>query len=207
MDHVESKKKHWENIYDTKKITEVSWYQPVPESSLNFINAAGLEKNAEFIDIGGGDSFLVDNLISLGYTNLNVLDISLNAIERAKLRLADKADEVTWIEADITDFNPSRTYDVWHDRAAFHFLTSPKDIQKYLDTMESAISPGGFLILGTFSNNGPKKCSGIEIKQYSIEELKAAVPDSFKFIEGENIDHLTPSGSLQNFTFCRFQKL
>ena len=207
MDHVESKKKHWENIYDTKKLTEVSWYQPVPESSLNFINATEVAKDAQIIDIGGGDSFLVDNLISLGYTNLNVLDISLNAIARAKLRLADKADEVIWIESDITNFNPSRTYDIWHDRAAFHFLTSPEDIQKYLDTMESAISPGGHLILGTFSEKGPTKCSGIEIKQYSIDELKAVVPDSFKLIEGKYIDHPTPSGSLQNFTFCRFQKI
>tara|TARA_R100000935_G_scaffold55018_1_gene84566 strand:+ start:955 stop:1578 length:624 start_codon:yes stop_codon:yes gene_type:complete len=206
MDHLDSKKKHWENIYDTKKLTEVSWYQPVPESSLNFINSAEVAKDAQIIDIGGGDSFLVDNLISLGYTNLNVLDISLNAIERGKLRLADKADEVTWIESDVTDFKPSRTYDVWHDRAAFHFLTSSEDIQKYLDIMETAISPGGYLILDTFSDSGPKKCSGIEIKQYSIDELKAVVPDSFKFIEGKNIDHPTPSGSLQNFTFCRFQK-
>tara|TARA_R100000935_G_scaffold4326_1_gene10302 strand:- start:746 stop:1369 length:624 start_codon:yes stop_codon:yes gene_type:complete len=206
MDHVESKKKHWENIYDTKKLNEVSWYQPVPETSLNFINSAEVSKDAQIIDIGGGDSFLVDNLISLGYTNLSVLDISLNAIERAKKRLDKNAAEVTWIVSDVTDFKPSKPYDIWHDRAAFHFLTSPEDIQKYLNTMESAIKPKGYLILGTFSENGPTKCSGIEIKQYSIKELKAAIPDTFKFIEGKNIDHPTPSGSLQNFTFCKFQK-
>ncbi len=207
MDHVESKKKHWENIYDTKKLNEVSWYQPVPETSLNFINSTEVSKHAQIIDIGGGDSFLADNLISLGYTNLSVLDISGNAIERAKKRLGENADEVTWVVSDVTDFKPSKTYDIWHDRAAFHFLTSREDIQKYLNTMESAIKPKGYLILGTFSENGPTKCSGIEIKQYSIEELKAAIPDSFKFIEGKNIDHPTPSGSLQNFTFCRFQKI
>ncbi len=206
MDHVESKKKHWENIYDTKKLNEVSWYQPVPETSLNFINSAEVSKDAQIIDIGGGDSFLVDNLISLGYTNLSVLDISLNAIERAKKRLDKNAAEVTWIVSDVTDFKPSKPYDICHDRAAFHFLTSPEDIQKYLNTMESAIKPKGYLILGTFSENGPTKCSGIEIKQYSIKELKAAIPDTFRFIEGKNIDHPTPSGSLQNFTFCKFQK-
>jgi len=206
MDHIESKKKHWENIYDTKKLNEVSWYQPVPESSLNFINSAELAKDARIIDIGGGDSFLIDNLISLEYTNLSVLDISSKAIARAKQRLADKADEVKWIVSDVTDFKPSGTYDLWHDRAAFHFLTSSEDIKKYLNTMESAISPNGYLILGTFSDKGPTKCSGIEIKQYSIEGLKASIPDTFTFIEGKNIDHTTPSGSMQNFTFCKFQK-
>ncbi|CAM4049358.1 class I SAM-dependent methyltransferase [Gillisia hiemivivida] len=207
MDHVESKKKHWETIYDTKKLNEVSWYQAVPETSLNFINSAEVSKDAQIIDIGGGDSFLADNLISIGYTNLSVLDISGNAIERAKKRLRENADEVTWIVSDITDFKPSISYDIWHDRAAFHFLTSSEDIRKYLDTMESAITPNGYLILGTFSENGPTKCSGIEIKQYSIEELKTAIPDTFKFIEGKNIDHPTPSGSMQNFTFCKFQKI
>ena len=207
MDHVESKKNHWENIYNTKKLQEVSWYQPVPESSLNYINASQLDKNSRIIDVGGGDSFLVDNLLSLGYTNVSVLDISAKAIERAKTRLGKKADEVTWIVSDITSFEPEEKYDLWHDRAAFHFLNDPENIQKYLKVMETAIKPNGFLIIGTFSDKGPTKCSGIEIKQYSIEELKAAIPDTFKFIEGKNIDHPTPSGSLQNFTFCKFQKI
>ena len=207
MDRLESKKKHWETIYNTKKLQEVAWYQPVPETSLNFIKATHLAKDSNIIDIGGGDSFLADNLLSQGYTNISVLDISENAIKRAKERLGEKADEVTWIVSDITTFKPSISYDVWHDRAAFHFLTSPEDIQKYLVTMQTAIKPNGFLILGTFSDKGPTKCSGIEIKQYSIEELKAAIPDAFKFIEGKNIDHSTPSGSLQNFTFCKFQKI
>ncbi|RKS53378.1 methyltransferase family protein [Gillisia mitskevichiae] len=206
MDHVESKKKHWETIYNTKKLQEVSWYQPVPVTSLNSINATQLAKDSQIIDIGGGDSFLADNLLSLGYTNVNVLDISENAINRAKERLGQKADDVTWIVSDITTFKPSISYDLWHDRAAFHFLTSEEDIRKYLDTMQQAIKPNGFLILGTFSENGPTKCSGIEIKQYSIEQLKAVIPNTFTFIEGKNIDHPTPSGSLQNFTFCKFQK-
>lgn len=206
MDHVESKKRHWENIYNTKSLTEVSWYQPIPEISLNFINGTQVSKNAKIIDIGGGDSFLADNLLSLGYTNLSVLDISEAALTKAKKRLDEKAGEVTWIVSDITKFNSNGFYDLWHDRAAFHFLTLEEDIQKYFEIAKSVINSHGFLILGTFSENGPTKCSGIEIKQYSIERLKTVVPDPFVFIEGTNIDHQTPSGGLQNFTFCKFQK-
>ncbi len=207
MDHVESKKKHWETIYNTKKLQEVSWYQPVPETSINYINDTQVAKDAEIIDIGGGDSFLSDNLLSLGYSNVSVLDIAESALNRAKLRHAENADAITWIVSDITEFKPKTSYDVWHDRAAFHFLTSEEEIQKYLKVMQSAIKLNGFLILGTFSENGPTKCSGIEIKQYSKEQLKAIIPKSFKFIEGKNVDHPTPSGGLQNFTFCKFQKL
>lgn len=206
MDHVESKKKHWENIYNTKNLQEVSWYQPLPETSLDFIRASAVSKNAAIIDVGGGDSLLVDNLLLMGYTNVTVLDISVNALKRAKTRLGKKADEVTWIVSDITSFEPEEKYHLWHDRAAFHFLNDDEDIQKYLKVMESSIKPNGFLIIGTFSDKGPTKCSGIEIHQYSIKDLKKVVPDNFLFLEGENIDHHTPSGSIQNFTFCKFQK-
>lgn len=207
MDHVESKKKHWETIYSTKKLQEVSWYQPVPETSINYINSTQVAKDAEIIDVGGGDSFLVDNLLSLGYGNISVLDISDIALKRAKIRLAENADSVKWIVSDITEFNTNSKYDVWHDRAAFHFLTSDEEIQKYLNVMERSVKGKGFAILGTFSEKGPLKCSGIPIKQYSIAQLKAILPKSFKFIEGKNIDHPTPSGGIQNFTFCKFQKL
>lgn len=206
MDHVESKKKHWESIYTTKSLTEVSWYQPIPVTSINFINGTQLSKDAKIIDIGGGDSFLTDNLLSLEYTNLSVLDISEIALAKAKKRLGEKASEVNWIVSDITKFNSNSVYELWHDRAAFHFLTSKEAIKKYFEIAKSVINSHGFLILGTFSENGPTKCSGIEIKQYSIEALKKVVPDTFIFIEGLNIDHQTPSGSLQNFTFCKFQK-
>lgn len=206
MDHVESIKKHWENIYNTKKLQEVSWYQALPETSLDFIKASAVSKNAAIIDVGGGDGLLVDHLLSMGYTNVTVLDISTNAIERAKARLGKKAEQVTWIVSDITSFEPEEKYHLWHDRAAFHFLNEEEDIQKYLKVMESSIKPNGFLFIGTFSDKGPAKCSGIEIHQYSIEALKEVVPDNFLLLEGENIDHLTPSGNIQNFTFCKFQK-
>lgn len=206
MDHVESKKKHWETIYKTKKLDEVSWYQPIPQPSLKYIESFGLAKSARIIDVGGGDSFLVDNLLKQGYTNITILDISEKALQRAKQRLGEDANKITWIVSDILDFKPPNKYDLWHDRAALHFLTSENEIKKYIQTLEDAIEDDGKVIIGAFSEDGPTKCSGINIKQYSIENLKEIFSDNFSFIEGEYIDHQTPSGSIQNFTFCKFQK-
>ena len=166
---MEDRKTHWENIYGTRKLTDVSWYQPKPEASLNYIAEWGLRKNVHIIDVGGGDSFLVDFLLSEGYSNITVLDISEKALEKAKSRLGEKANLVTWIVTDAASFRPNYKYDLWHDRAAFHFLTDETDISNYLKTLEDSINPGGYVILGTFSEKGPLKCSGIEIKQYSVE--------------------------------------
>ena len=207
MDHVESKKKHWETIYNTKKLEEVSWYQSTPQPSLNYIKKFDLPMSAKIIDIGGGDSFLVDNLISLGYTNISVLDISEKAIERAKTRLGKKADEVTWIVSDITSFEPEVEYDLWHDRAALHFLISEDEIEKYKQTLENSIVLNGKVIIGTFSEDGPTKCSGIEIKQYSKADLSEFLSANFNNIECENIVHNTPFNTSQNFTFCQFHKI
>lgn len=161
------RKKHWENIYHTKELKDVSWFQPTPESSLNFIKQFNVPTNAKLIDIGGGDSFLVDHLLDLGYQDISVLDISAAAIDRAKQRLGEKAKKVKWIVADAATFKPTEQYDFWHDRAAFHFLTNEKEISNYLETAEQNINPTGVLVIGTFSEQGPEKCSGIEIKQYS----------------------------------------
>ena len=161
MKHFDNKE-HWENIYQTKNLSEVSWYQPTPETSLNFFKKFEVPLTAQIIDIGGGDSYLVDHLLELGYHNISVLDISSAAIERAKLRLGEKADKVTWIVSDITTFVPTQNYDIWHDRAAFHFLTDELSISKYVETASKVLSPSGILILGTFSNQGPTKCSGID---------------------------------------------
>ena len=162
-------KKHWENVYETKNPEQVSWTQEIPKTSLNLIHSFGLDKKAKIIDIGGGDSKLVDFLLEEGYENITVLDISEKAIEKAQLRLGSKADKVNWIVSDITQFNPTTQYDIWHDRAAFHFLTTEVDINKYVKTIEKSVSK--HLIVGTFSENGPQKCSGLEIKQYSQETL------------------------------------
>lgn len=149
------RKKHWETVYETKNPDEVSWTQEIPKTSLAFIHSLGLDKSAKIIDIGGGDSKLVDFLLDQGFENITVLDISEKALEKAKIRLVEKAKKVTWIVSDILDFEPTETYDVWHDRAAFHFLTTDEEIEKYKSIVNKSVD--GFLIIGTFSENGPLK--------------------------------------------------
>ncbi|MBL7999967.1 MAG: class I SAM-dependent methyltransferase [Candidatus Kapabacteria bacterium] len=198
--------KHWENIYRTKEVHECSWYQPTPTTSLYFFKHLNIPVTASVIDVGGGDGFLVDHLLDVGYRDITVLDISASAIERAKTRLAERAALVKWIVADAALFIPDTTYDVWHDRAAFHFLTSGIDISHYVETVGRHINPAGVLILGTFSEQGPKKCSGIDIKQYSESTMTNLLNDSFEKIECMTIDHATPFGTTQNFLFCSFRK-
>jgi SAM-dependent methyltransferase len=197
-------KNHWETVYETKQPDEVSWTQENPKTSLDFIRETHLGKTAKIIDIGGGDSKLVDFLLEEGYENITVLDISAKALERAKKRLGKNAQKVTWIVSDITEFKPEVSYDIWHDRATFHFLTTAEQILKYVDLTEKWVS--NFLILGTFSENGPKKCSGLDIKQYSGLELENQFKNRFKKLKCINEDHLTPFETKQNFTFCAFEK-
>ena len=173
------KKVHWENVFATKKETEVSWYQQKPETSINFFVENNISKDAKIIDIGGGDSYLIDSLLDLGYTNLFLLDISANAIERIKNRLGVKSDKVTFIVSDVLDYQPKTTFDVWHDRASFHFLTTEKEIEMYKNLVSNSISEKGFMFLGTFSENGPLKCSGLEITQYSEESLNVFSEPTF----------------------------
>ncbi len=201
------RKKHWENIYQTKQINEVSWYQPTPGTSLELIKQFNLPDTAKIIDVGGGDSFLVDNLLDSGYSGITVLDISQAAIDRAKTRLGGRAKDVKWIVADAADFKPTEKYELWHDRAAFHFLTDEQEIRKYIETASKYINTGGVLILGTFSEAGPKKCSGIEIRQYSETTMTALLHGNFEKIECIRVDHKTPMGGIQNFLFCCFRKL
>lgn len=202
----QNRKEHWENIYQTKELTEVSWYQPTPETSLNFFTQFDVPLSAKIIDIGGGDSFLVDHLLELGYRDITVLDISSAAIDRAKQRLGKRASEVKWIVADASNFTPPEQYDFWHDRAAFHFLTDEQEITNYVETAHQNITPSGVLVIGTFSEQGPTKCSGIEIKQYSEETMTDSFGKLFEKIDCKTIDHNTPSGSIQNFVFCSFRK-
>jgi hypothetical protein len=201
---MESRKQHWETVYETKTPEQVSWTQEKPELSLTFINDLGLDKTASIIDIGGGDSKLVDFLLAEGFTDVSVLDISGKAIERAKKRLGKLADKVTWIESDINEFIPSKKYAIWHDRAAFHFLTSIEEQARYVGLVNSAVTD--FLVIGTFSEDGPLKCSGLEIQQYSessmVEQFRG-----FQKIKCENENHLTPFDTIQNFIFCSFKKL
>lgn len=205
MEHFD-RKKHWEHIYQTKELNEVSWYQPVPATSLEYISTLNIPKDAKIIDVGGGDSYLVDNLLDLGYTDLTVLDISEAALERAKKRLDEKAGKAKWIIADAATFEPQQQYDLWHDRAAFHFLREEADIKHYLQALEHGIKPGGYLIIGTFSNEGPLKCSGLEIQQYSEDKMEDLLRDKFEKVSCEIVDHQTPFDTSQRFLFCCFRR-
>ena len=199
------RKTHWETVYETKEPNQVSWTQEIPKISLDFINDFDLPKNAKIIDVGGGDSKLVDFLLDEGYTNITVLDISAKALDKAKTRLGKKAETVNWIVSDITEFKPNTTFDLWHDRAAFHFLTSETEKKKYLEIIERSVEE--YLIIGTFSENGPKKCSGLDIQQYTEESLGSMLNDGFQKLSCVTQDHITPFETVQNFLFCSFKKL
>jgi SAM-dependent methyltransferase len=201
------RKKHWENIYQTKENKEVSWYQPIPVTSLNFLQQFNIPITAKIIDVGGGDSFLVDHLLDLGYQDITILDISELALDRAKQRLSDRATKVKWIVADAATFKPTEKYDFWHDRATFHFLTKDQEIENYVDTVQQSISTTGILVIGTFSELGPGKCSGIEITQYSETTMTNLLRKFFEKIKCITVDHRTPFDTLQNFIFCSFRKL
>ncbi|MDX1365419.1 MAG: class I SAM-dependent methyltransferase [Arenibacter latericius] len=198
------RKKHWETVYNTKNPDQVSWTQEMPKTSLEIIHSFGLNKSAKIIDIGGGDSELVDYLLDEGYTNITVLDISAKALEKAKTRLREKANKVKWIVCDISEFEPTTSFDLWHDRATFHFLTSPEHKRKYIETARKSVS--GFLTIGTFSKTGPEKCSGLEINQYDEEELSKEFINGFDKIKCATEDHITPFGTTQNFLFCSFKR-
>jgi len=196
------KKNHWNNIYKNKNVDEVSWYQPIPKTSLEYVKGFDLPKTAKIIDVGGGDSFFVDHLLNLGFQNVTVLDISKEAIEKAKKRLGKKAAFVKWIVSDVTKFEPTEVYDLWHDRAVFHFLTEEKDVKTYLQTI--SIESRGMLVIGAFSEDGPKKCSGIDIKQYSVESMTECMKPRFNLTDHKIVNHHTPFDTVQNFVFCSF---
>jgi ubiquinone/menaquinone biosynthesis C-methylase UbiE len=200
-------KDHWERIYATKKSNEVSWTQETPVTSLNFLHSFDLSKDAAIIDVGGGESRLVDFLVDEGYRDITVLDISAHALQRAKNRLGAKAGQVTWIEADITAFQPERKYDVWHDRATFHFLTEESQISRYVDLVSRYLKNNGYMTIGTFSDLGPSQCSGLTIRKYSEQTLHSVLKNHFQKIRCIVEDHLTPFHTLQNFLFCSFKKV
>lgn len=200
------RQKHWEGIYHSKRLEEVSWYQPTPKTSLSFLKQFNIPKRAKIIDVGGGDSLLVDHLIDLGYLNITVLDISESALKRARQRLGNRANKVKWIVADAATFVAKEQYDFWHDRAAFHFLTEEQEIESYLENAQRSIKSEGILLLGTFSEEGPQKCSGIKIKQYSESTMTAVLQRFFEKLKCETVNHKTPFETIQQFTFCSFRK-
>jgi SAM-dependent methyltransferase len=201
-----SAKAHWENVFETKDETTMSWFQTYPKTSVEFLELFKLPLEANIIDIGGGDSRLVDVLIDKGYRNIWVLDISEKALERAQQRLGERGKHVHWVVSDVVDFIPPVAFDFWHDRAAFHFLTDDKRIETYVSIAEQGIRSGGYLILGTFSEDGPQKCSGLEIQQYSETSMSKRFEVAFDRILCLNEEHVTPFNTTQNFLFCSFQR-
>ena len=197
---------HWEGVYATKGETEVSWFQESPSISLDLIRHANPDHEAAIIDIGGGASRLVDSLLSEGYRSIAVLDLSANALDAARRRIGPAAAGVDWIVADVTRWQPARSYDVWHDRAAFHFLTEPRDRVAYVERLRSAVRPGGQVIIGTFALDGPEKCSGLPVQRHDGASLAAELGASFELLETHAEAHHTPWNSTQAFQFARFRR-
>jgi len=197
---------HWENVYATKGEREVSWFQENPAPSLELIALAGLSEGASIIDIGGGASRLVDILVERNIGQVTVLDLSAAALDAARKRLGGKAAEVRWVAADITTWEPTQTYDLWHDRAAFHFLTDPADQSAYVERLKKAVKRGGHAVIGTFALDGPEKCSGLPIVRYDAASLSEVLGTGFKLIDARRHDHATPWGPVQRFQFSTFRR-
>ena len=201
-----SREQHWQEVYSTKGEDEVSWFQDRPQTSLDLIAQTGLTTKASLIDIGGGASRLVDALLDAGWRDIAVLDIAAAALAKARERLGPRgagADwSVDWIVADITSWRPQRRYDLWHDRAVFHFLTADADRQRYVEQVRRAVRPGGLVIVATFAEDGPTRCSGLDVARYSPTQLHAEFGAPFALVESHRELHTTPSGATQAFTYC-----
>lgn len=202
----EARKDHWEKIYQTKKINDFSWYQEVPQTSLDIIEKLKVPPTARVIDIGAGDSYLSDYLIKAGFVNISALDISDSAVGRAKRRLGVLSNHVRYLVSDITDFHPSQHYELWHDRAVLHFLTSDEEVANYVNSVHKSVVNRGHVIIGVFSDNGPMKCSGLSVRQYNEASLKNLLGEEFECLEIFRIDHDTPFDTSQNFIFGIFQR-
>lgn len=199
-------KAHWENVYSSKGEMEVSWFQENPAPSLELIALAGLSAGAAIIDIGGGASRLVDALVEQKIGQITVLDLSAAALDAAKQRLGDRAAGVEWVVADVTTWEPLQTYDLWHDRAAFHFLTGASDRAAYVGHLKSAVRFGGYVIMGTFALDGPERCSGLPIVRYDAGMLGTMLGADFNLIDSRRHDHTTPWGAVQRFQFSTFRR-
>jgi 2-polyprenyl-3-methyl-5-hydroxy-6-metoxy-1,4-benzoquinol methylase len=201
-----SRKTHWEQIYKKKSPSDVSWYLTYPGQSLKLIETMGIDKNQSIIDVGGGASVLVDYLIDAGFSRLAVLDISAQSLQHAKTRLREKANDIEWYEADITHFQPPHLFELWHDRAVFHFLTHAEDRKQYVQVLKNALIPEGHLIIATFAIDGPEKCSGLDVVRYDAPSLCAELGDEFELLEVQNENHLTPANVEQKFTYFRLRR-
>ncbi|MDA9967458.1 class I SAM-dependent methyltransferase [bacterium] len=203
---MEDLKAHWDNVWQTKSHDSTSWYQEVPATSLQFFETVKLSNTAPLIDIGSGASKLIDGWLSQGFRDITALDISANAFVQSKLRLGVDADQVTFIEANVIDWQPERCYQLWHDRAVFHFLTDPDSRERYINTLTTALAPGAFFICGGFSTSGPQKCLGLEVQRYDPGRMAEVFAPWFEVLASENETHLTPARSEQHFLWSLFQR-
>lgn len=201
------RKHHWESVYSTKAEDETSWHETAPAASLRFINRRLSGKDAAIIDVGGGQSRLVDHLLASGFSDVSVLDISGHALAAARRRLGDRAARVRWIEADILEWTPARRYGVWHDRAVLHFLTEKEHRALYRRALIAATEEGACVVISTFALDGPERCSGLPVMRYSAQTLAEALGPAFRLEESAHEDHVTPSGAVQKFLFARFTRL
>jgi len=194
---------HWQKVYETRKPTEVSWYQPAARVSSSLIRRVAPDRSAAIIDVGGGASTLVDGLLAAGYSSVSVLDVSSAALAQASERLGGDAARVTWLEADVLDAAlPASAYDVWHDRAVFHFLTEAADRERYVKQVRRSVRPGGYVMVATFASDGPTKCSGLEVARYAPEELHGEFGSDFQLVDSAREEHHTPTGAVQPFIYC-----
>jgi trans-aconitate methyltransferase len=203
-----SRQAHWDKVYNTKRENELSWFQENPAPSLDLIAKAAATSASSVIDVGGGASRLVDALVERGFRDVTVLDLSDAALMAAKARLLSRAEQVQWVVADVTEWEPQRfAYDIWHDRAAFHFLTEECDRMAYVARLIKAVKPGGCAIIATFAPDGPERCSGLPVARYDAESLRRVVGDAFELIETRRHEHRTPWGSEQRFQFSLFRRV
>lgn len=204
----EALKEHWEHVYKKQENHQkASWYQEKPGLVFQWLKALPDHSEFSVIDIGAGDSYFVDQALSEGFYDISVLDLSAHALEKAKQRLGSKAAAIKWICTNVTHFSPARTYDIWHDRAAFHFLHSEDALAGYKKALNSALKPGGYVVLATFSVNGPDRCSGLPVRQYDVKTLQNYLGTEFELLKHTHYDHRTPSGSLQNFIYTLFRRV
>ncbi len=202
-----NRKDHWEHVYSTRSIEKLGWYEPHLQTSLDWIKELSLDADAPIIDVGGGVSTLADDLLQAGYRSVTVLDVSARALSAIKTRMGKEAAQVTWIEGDITSVDlPLNHYELWHDRAVFHFLTMPEQQQKYRENLSKALKPDGSLIIGTFALEAPPQCSGLPIQRYSPERLEDTLGREFVLKRHRKELHITPSGVEQMYLYCHFQK-
>jgi trans-aconitate methyltransferase len=202
---IANRRAHWENVYSTKRENEVSWFQDSAALSLELIESVGATARSAVIDIGGGASRLVDSLVARGFERVTVLDLSSSALSAAKARLGERAAKVNWVVADVTTWEPPHAYDVWHDRAAFHFLTEPADRAAYVDRLRRSLRPGGHAIIATFAPDGPERCSGLPVMRYDAASLSETLGLAFELVGSRRHGHTTPRGATQRFQFSVFR--